>query len=178
MTTSQEARTSPVGSTDRGAVVPLADELTRLVRVLHALKGQQHGGTSEQDRERAAHVLLFPLVQLGPLRQQTLAELLHADPSTVSRHVTRLVQHGLVHRVADAHDGRASSLVVTPEGEAVLEGMRQDRTALLTAVTSSWSEPDLASLTRLLRRFVSDLDDHLPARTGGTTPSASPEKDR
>ena len=178
MITSQQSRTTPARGAVRDDVESLADELGRLVRVLHAVKSQLHGGTSEQDRERAAHVLLAPLVQLGPLRQQALAELLHADPSTVSRHVARLVQHGLVHRVADAHDGRACSLVVTTEGEAVLEGLRQERTALLSAVTSSWSGPDLASLMQLLRRFVSDLDDHLPARTGGTTLSASHEKDR
>ena len=78
-------------------------------------------------RDRAAHVLLFPLCRLGPLRQGALADLVHADPSTVSRHVAALVEQGLVRRVADESDGRASRLVVTDEGhtgvgEALLAG--------------------------------------------------------
>ena len=48
----------------------------------------QRPASGPEARERAAHVLLFPLARLGPLRQGALAELVHADPSTVSRHVT------------------------------------------------------------------------------------------
>ena len=104
---------------------------------------------------------------------------MHADPSTVSRHVTLLVDRGLVRRVADEQDGRASRLVVTPAGEAVLEQMRQERNGLLAQVTSDWAPDELASFTRQLHRFVRDLTDHLP--TLGAAPDGpvtSPEKDR
>jgi DNA-binding MarR family transcriptional regulator len=155
----------------------LSDELARLSRVLHALKTSVAAGPDA--RERAAHVLLFPLTRLGPLRQGALAELVHADPSTVSRHVTLLVERGLVRRVADELDGRASRLVVTPAGEAVLESMRQERDGLLEQVTASWTPEELASFTRLLSRFVQGLADHLPSpgsAAGG--PSPCTEKDR
>ena len=65
----------------------LSDQMPRFLRLLHALKAQ----LANQTRDRAALVLLFPLVRLGPLRQSALAELVHADPSTVSRHVAALV---------------------------------------------------------------------------------------
>ncbi|WP_369132994.1 MarR family winged helix-turn-helix transcriptional regulator [Modestobacter sp. I12A-02662] len=155
---------SSAGSVSAGADAAahlLSDELARLSRVLHALKSAVGSGT--EARERAAHVLLFPLTRLGPMRQGALAELVHADPSTVSRHVTLLVDRGLVRRVADEQDGRVSRLVVTPAGEAVLDQMRREREELLAAVTADWSPAELAGFTGQLRRFVDDLTDHLPS---------------
>jgi DNA-binding MarR family transcriptional regulator len=157
----------------------LAEQLVQLVRVMHAFKAQATAGSGTEARERAAHVLLFPLTRLGPLRQGALAELVHADPSTVSRHVTLLVDRGLVRRVADDTDGRASRLVVTPAGEAVLEQMRQERNAVLSRVVADWDPAEVASFTRQLHRFVRALNDHLPTlgAAAGSTLTCS-EKDR
>jgi DNA-binding MarR family transcriptional regulator len=159
----------------------LSDRLIQLVRVMHVLKAQMTSvaGQGPEARERAAHVLLFPLTRLGPLRQGALAELVHADPSTVSRHVTLLVDRGLVRRVADEQDGRASRLVVTPAGEAVLEQIRQERDGLLAQVTADWTPDELATFTRQLHRLVRDLDDRLPTlgTAAGGAVSCS-EKDR
>ncbi|GAB3355345.1 MarR family winged helix-turn-helix transcriptional regulator [Modestobacter lapidis] len=167
--------TAPAPGTD----LSLSDELARLTRVLHALRSGPPGGAGSDARESAAHVLLFPLTRLGPLRQGALAELVHADPSTVSRHVTLLVERGLVRREADEQDGRASVLVVTATGEAALESMRQERDAFLERVTAAWSPGERATFTGQLHRFVQDLTTHLPSlsdATGGTAPCA--EKDR
>ena len=149
---------------DRGPDVhALSDELSRLMRVVHALKASfAAAGTGEAARERAAHVLLFPLVRFGPQRQGALAEMVHADPSTVSRHVALLVEHGLVRRVADATDGRASRLVVTEAGHAVTDAMRAEREALFEKVTGDWSPEDLGTFTGHLQRFVDDLTAVLP----------------
>src|SRR3954453_24207614 len=98
-----------------------------------------------ENRDRAALVLLFPLVRTGPLRQGALADLVHADPSTVSRHVASLVERGLVTRVADEADGRASRLVVTDSGHATRDQLRADREAHIATVTANWSRSDLQS---------------------------------
>ena len=151
----------------------LGEQLPRFLRLVHALKAGQSADS------RAALFLLFPLERLGPLRQGALAELVHADPSTVSRHVALLVERGLVRRVADEQDGRASRLVVTPAGEAVLDTMRQEREALLERVTAGWAPAERTAFTDQLHRFVQDLTTHLPslsAAAGGTSPCA--EKDR
>src|SRR5690242_19790172 len=101
----------------------LSEQLPRFARLIHALKAQ----AATEGRDAAAVVLLFPLVRMGPLRQGALAELVHADPSTVSRHVTSLVERGFVTRVADETDGRASRLVVTDAGRAQLDDLRRQR---------------------------------------------------
>jgi len=157
----------------------LSDQLVQLVRVMHAFKSQATSASATEARERAAHVLLFPLTRLGPLRQGALAELVHADPSTVSRHITLLVERGLVRRTADEQDGRASRLVVTPAGEAVLDQMRQERDAALARVTADWDPDELATFARQLRRFVRALSDHLPTLAAAAGGSVScTEKDR
>ena len=145
---------------DRTADVrTLAEQLPRFMRLAHALKSAQ----PVEGRDRAALVLLFPLVRLGPLRQGALADLVHADPSTVSRHVAALIEQGLVQRVADETDGRASRLVVTGAGRAALEQMRSEREAVLARVTADWSAADLATLTTLFGRLLDDLTSSLPA---------------
>jgi DNA-binding MarR family transcriptional regulator len=141
----------------------LSDQLVQLIRVMHAFKAAHSaGGSGSEARERAAHVLLFPLTRVGPLRQSTLAELVHADPSTVSRHVTLLVERGLVRRTADDSDGRASRLVVTPAGEAVVDQLRRERDAVLDQVTGEWTPDELAVFTRQLHRLVRGLSDSIP----------------
>ncbi|TQN41175.1 MarR family transcriptional regulator [Blastococcus colisei] len=154
---------------DRHALVrALSEQLPRFMRLVHALKSQM---STTDGRDRAALVLLFPLERLGPLRQGALAELVHADPSTVSRHVAALVEQGLVRRSADESDGRASRLVVTEAGHAALDALRREREAHLERVTAGWDPADVATLTTLFGRLLDDMAatlpgtaDHDPAR--------------
>jgi len=145
----------------------LSEQLPRFGRLIHALKAQQ-----AENRDHAALVLLYPLVRMGPLRQGALAELVHSDPSTISRHVASLVERRLVTRVADESDGRASRLVVTDTGHATLEQLTADREAYLARVTADWSRDDLQAFTTLFKRFLDDLSATLPVDTAclPTTP--------
>ncbi|WP_034511872.1 MarR family winged helix-turn-helix transcriptional regulator [Blastococcus sp. URHD0036] len=152
--------TAPATRADRQADLhALGEHLPRLMRVVHAHKAS----TAADARDRAAHVLLFPLVRLGPLRQGALADLVHADPSTVSRHVATLVEGGLVRRVPDERDGRASRLVVTEAGHAALAALRAEREAILAHVTADWDDAELATLTDLFGRLVDGLAGALPS---------------
>jgi DNA-binding MarR family transcriptional regulator len=152
----------------------LSDQLPRFLRLVHALKSQ---AARNDSRDRAALVLLFPLVRLGPLRQGALAELVHADPSTVSRHVAALVEQGLVRRVADETDGRASRLVVTDAGHAALEGLRHEREAHLARVTADWDAADLATFTTLFGRLLDDLAAALPGSPEAGTAAGAADLD-
>jgi len=158
MTTTDDASV-PAGRV--ADVRALGDLLPRFMRTVHALKNQ-----TAADRDRAALVLLFPLVRLGPRRQGALAELVHADPSTVSRHVATLVDQGLVRRVADESDGRASRLVVTEAGLSALDALRAEREAVLERVTAGWSDADLTTFTTLFGRLIDDFAGQLPVLPG------------
>jgi DNA-binding MarR family transcriptional regulator len=152
----------------------LSEQLPRFLRLVHALKTQM---ARTENRDRAALVLLFPLVRLGPLRQGALADLVHADPSTVSRHVAALVEQGLVRRIADETDGRASRLVVTDAGHAALENLRQERERHLERVTAGWDEADLATLTGLFGRLLDDLAATLPGTPESGPSSTDPARE-
>jgi DNA-binding MarR family transcriptional regulator len=164
-------------ATDRStALTALSEQLPRMGRVIHGFKAQQ----ASEGRDRAALVLLFPLARLGPLRQGALAELVHADPSTVSRHVAALVERGLVSRAADETDGRASRLVVTDAGHAALDQLRRERETQLARATAGWSDADLATLTTLFDRLLDDLAAALPALgdCAGSPSPAAPRENR
>src|SRR5918997_1373913 len=164
----------PADTVDRvSAVHTLADQLPRFMRLVHALKSQ---ASKADARDRAALVLLYPLVRLGPLRQGALADLVHADPSTVSRHVAALVEQGLVQRVADETDGRASRLVVTDAGRAALGQVRAEREAHLARVTADWPAADLSALTHLFGRLLDDLAASLPTEPV-PAPVAAPSRE-
>jgi DNA-binding MarR family transcriptional regulator len=161
---------------DRSAELrALSEQIPRFMRLIHAVKNQ---AAKTDGGDRAALVLLFPLERLGPLRQGALAELVHADPSTVSRHVAVLVERGLVRRVADETDGRASRLVVTDDGRAALEALRRERESLFERVTAGWSAADLAALTTLFGRLLDDLSTSLPGALDACGPTDAPREIR
>jgi DNA-binding MarR family transcriptional regulator len=146
----------------------LSDQMPRFMRLIHGIKAQH---TAEGGRDLAALVLLFPLQRLGPLRQSALAEAVHADPSTVSRHVALLVERGLVLRVADESDGRASRLVLTEAGRAQLDQLRAERVAYLRSVTAAWTDDELETFTTLFDRLLDGIATTLP---GESAPSSTP----
>jgi DNA-binding MarR family transcriptional regulator len=145
----------------------LSDQMPRFMRLIHGIKAQH---TAEGGRDLAALVLLFPLQRLGPLRQSALADAVHADPSTVSRHVALLVERGLVLRVADESDGRASRLVLTDAGRAQLDQLRAERVAYLRTVTAAWTDDELETFTTLFDRLLDGIATTLP---GESAPSSA-----
>jgi DNA-binding MarR family transcriptional regulator len=130
------------------------------MRMMHGLKSQH---AAEGGRDRAALVLLFPLDRLGALRQSELADVVHADPSTVSRHVALLVERGLVRRVPDESDGRASRLVLTDAGRAELTHLRAEREAYLQKVVGDWTDGDLDTFVVLFQRLLDGIAATLPS---------------
>ena len=138
----------------------LSEQLPRFMRLIHGLKTQH---AAEGGRDRAAHVLLFPLCRVGPVRQSALADLVHADRSTVSRHVASLVEQGLVRRDADESDGRASVLVMTEAGRVQLDKLRAEREAYLRQVTADWTDEELSTFTALFDRLLDGIAATLPS---------------
>ena len=136
----------------------LSTEVGTLMRVMHQLKTSAAGrdGTAAVGHDRSAMMLLFPLTT-GPLRPGALAELSHADPSTVSRQVAELVARGLVRREPDPSDGRASLLAITDAGREVCDRVRTVRRELLASAVAGWPDAELSALAGLLGRFNAAL---------------------
>ena len=78
------------------------------MRHLHGIKARLAVGP---EADHSPLFLLVKFVRTGRQRASALAELVGADPSTVSRQVASLVKAGFVDREADPDDGRACLLV-------------------------------------------------------------------
>lgn len=104
------------------------------------------------------------IVQQGPLRHCDLAGELQIDPSTLTPRVRHLVELGLVERVPDSEDKRASLLRATAAGGAAFREFRAAWQALIERATGEMPQRQ----RRQLAEAMNDLADHLE-RTGGGT---------
>jgi DNA-binding MarR family transcriptional regulator len=131
--------------------------------------------------------LVFHIASHGPIRAGELAETTRADPSTVSRQVATLVGRGLLERLADPLDGRASLLRATAAGVSFMQRQIDSRNARFAAMLADWSEADRRELADLLGRFIDDFgryrdtwatatSDHATSPDAGAdpTPDADP----
>lgn len=148
----------------------IADALSRLGR----LSSHVGAHASRHGSDRATYILLSLLEAEGPQRAGTIAERMHSDPSTISRHVAQLVGDGLVERTTDPEDRRATLLVASERGVRHLEVMRGRRNEAIARLLRGWDPADRQALVRLLDRFVTDYEQHLPellaVLTGPTGP--------
>jgi DNA-binding MarR family transcriptional regulator len=134
------------------ALLPAED----LVRALHSVL-QVYKRTMTDPIDRAMIFVLGEIQNREPVRLTELAAPVGLDGSTVSRHVSRLVELGLVDRSRDPDDARAQRLVVTDRGRDHLEDVRRSRAATFEAAVSSWSVTDRRRLVALMTRLGDDL---------------------
>lgn len=116
--------------------------------------------------DRALHPVLATISQHGSLRTSALAAALALKTSTVSRHVGRLEQLALVQRSADAGDGRASRIALTPQGLAV-------NAALRAAWERIFSEAMASATLEHPQQLTSDLTSFGQALSGLCQPPAT-----
>jgi DNA-binding MarR family transcriptional regulator len=114
--------------------------------------------TSGPESDHSPMFLLVKLAHFGPSRASDLAELVCADPSTVSRQVASLVKGGLLERRADPDDGRASILVPTERGLAKVAEYGHRRAATMQPVIADWSTQDRIDLLRLIRKYTEGIE--------------------
>ncbi|GAB3589564.1 hypothetical protein GCM10027446_02280 [Angustibacter peucedani] len=143
------------------AAAELSTQVVRLTRQVGALKSHLSART-RHGLEWSSYVALFHLVTRGAMRANALAEVLCADPSTVSRQAAALVEAGLVERRPDPDDGRAVQLVATDRGAELFATVRAERDALIAGVLQDWDVDDVRTLATLLDRFTTDLERHRP----------------
>lgn len=103
-------------------------------------------------------MLLRQVLVHEPLRLSALAGCVGLDASTVSRHVKRLEDAGYVARTEDPADRRASRLVTTEPGRALLDRAMRAYTAVIAHAVADWSDEDRILLPTLVNRLAGALD--------------------
>lgn len=144
--------TSPAGLHLQETMATVFRQFSRLIGRRQAL--------NPQAMSRTDYALLAALEhspQEGGLRISTVAATQGHDVSTISRRVTHLESHGLLERLPDPSDGRASTVRLTTPGRAALTDERASRTGILKSILEDWPDEDLSALDRLLTRLSADM---------------------
>ena len=117
--------------------------------------------------------VLAAVLELERPRVSELAEHLHLDMSTVSRHVAHLRRRSLLDACPDPADGRSQRLTVTEAGVAELRRSRRAMVAELVRRLADWDDADVIDLTTLLGRLSRSGHAATDERTGTSTPSTA-----
>jgi DNA-binding MarR family transcriptional regulator len=131
-------------------------EVRELMKVVRLVK-QQHQHEHPTIAPGVAAMLGAIDRLAGGCHLKELAAACALDQSTTSRAVSAFVQDGLVRRVADPHDGRASFLELTDEGRDAMRRANELYATLLADALRDWTREDVELLGALLRRFVQSL---------------------
>ena len=105
-----------------------------------------------------------PLLHLHILgdgvRQKDLAASVGIEGPSLVRLIDTLVKKGLIQRSEDVTDRRAKQLCLTPEGQLVVEKIRETVTAFENELLSPFSDSEISRFGQLvitLEKTVSDL---------------------
>jgi DNA-binding MarR family transcriptional regulator len=97
-------------------------------------------------------------VEHGAVRMRVLADWQGVDKSTMTAHVRRLEERGLVVRQPDPGDRRAVLVRATPDAERAIDRNSATARALLGELVGEWSPRERTELTRLLGRLVAEIE--------------------
>jgi DNA-binding MarR family transcriptional regulator len=100
-----------------------------------------------------SYVGTFPLPTASDL-----AERYGLEKSTVSRQLSQLEEDGLLRREAHPSRPRTKLLELTDTGRARLARVRQHQRKELQERLDHWPDEDVETFSRLLHRFVTELD--------------------
>ena len=112
------------------------------------------------DLDPTSVVALTHVARHGPLRPSALAEHLFVGASNVSKISGRLTALGLVEKVPDPDDARATLLRLTDDGHVVTDALVRAGDDMMSALLEGWAPADRETFTRLLRRFETAVVDH------------------
>ncbi len=127
-------------ATDTELAARLRLAITRMARRL-----RQEAGTDLGPSQLAA---VATLERHGPMAPSELAAHERIKRPTATRILSRLEAAGLVARIPDPDDGRASIVSVTVEGRALVRRLRQRKTAYLARRLQDLAPEDVAALER------------------------------
>ncbi|GAA4900798.1 MarR family winged helix-turn-helix transcriptional regulator [Streptomyces coeruleoprunus] len=154
-TGSEPAATGGTGADQE--FLALERELAVFLRRARASSGEM-AREVHPELEPAAYGLLVRLDELeetGGRRATDLAGYFGVGKATMSRQLRALEELGLVTRVPDPADGRASLVRLTEEGRARFRRVRDARRARYVRKLADWDRAEVAELARLLHQLNS-----------------------
>ena len=107
--------------------------------------------------DSTTYPVLSGLARSGPATASRLADVIGLDRTVTTRYATRLERAGLVTRAADADDGRATRLSLTPEGRRAVQAMRAALASILADALRTSEPEEIEIFARVLQRLLDAL---------------------
>lgn len=155
------------GPTPPGAAAPLVPESAALNSMITLFSAWSASSFQREftagdaiPADPNALPLIVELATRGAQRPSALADRLHVSAPTASRLAQKLVEAGLVARVADPRDARATLVTLTPAGIETVRGIFAAGDWMMASVLRDWSPAEQDTLTRLLTRLADDVVAH------------------
>ncbi|GAA1394483.1 MarR family winged helix-turn-helix transcriptional regulator [Luteococcus peritonei] len=138
-----------------GEVVRLADAMIRAGALVRVVRRRERSVVPGLEPGQLG---LFDALAAGPCRITELAAALQLELSTVSRRISRLVELGLVEKLADATDRRVQMAALTGQGREALDRIQQERRTLFAEMLEGWQGDDVSQLARLLEQLADQIE--------------------
>lgn len=140
----------------------LMHDVSRLVRRQMDQHAQALGLTSAQWRILAS-VAKAEFLNQDPLSQANLAEQMDMEPITLSRHVDRMEESGLIERRPHPSDRRAYRLFLTDAARPLVERFRTMSSGVLDGAFAGITAKEIGIVTDVLTRVRANIVE-APAR--------------
>jgi DNA-binding MarR family transcriptional regulator len=132
-------------------------QVGRFIRLSERLYATLKWNEAGRGLERPAYILLSRVAVDGPFRLSALATDVSLDLSTVSRQVAALENAGLVRRLPDPSDKRASLVEVTELGGEVFAENRERWLAIWEDLLADWTPQERRQFAALFTRLNESL---------------------
>ena len=110
------------------------------------------------DLQPSAYLILTYLHEQDDVRSSRLVENFGIDKGAISRQISSLVDLGLVERVPDPEDGRATRLRLTEDAKARLQAVSESGWGRFGERLAGWSDDDLTGFAGTLQHYNEALD--------------------
>ena len=136
----------------------LTGELQRLTRCMRQYKGKllKPYGIGSRSAQLLHYIHLIP-----DCSQETLAERLILDKSTIARRLASLEERGFLERSPNPADRRGQIIRLTPKGEELLPVIREVNEKWYAFLTEGQSPEDLERMEKTLAAMLNRAEDYL-----------------
>lgn len=106
-----------------------------------------------------SHILILDyLSQEGPKRPSAIADRLKVTTGGVTVLTTKLINAGFIEKTQHATDRRVSQLVITSDGEKILEESRQQVSEIINNMFGMLSAEEVQTLRDIFAKCLIDFD--------------------
>jgi DNA-binding MarR family transcriptional regulator len=132
-------------------------EVGALIRRVRRVIGER-ARSVHPDLQPSAYLILTYLQDEDDVRSSRLVENFGIDKGAISRQITSLVDLGLVERIPDPEDGRATRIRLTDDAKARIESVSARRWGRFGQRLADWSDDDLAGFAATLQHYNESLE--------------------